>query len=338
MAAAGRDPPRIGVVIPYFQREPGLLQRALRSISEQQYSPVQVVVVDDGSPLAAHDEITAALRSSLPGLTVIRQANQGVAAARNAALDAIADEVSAIAFLDSDDYWEASHLRNAALALTSGADFFFSNLRIAGTTTDHFHGQGRRDLLDNARVVPRAPGIMKWDGSASTLMAVNAPFRTSAVAFRRALMPQVRFPVTFRRAGEDDLVWWDLLVRSSVVMYCTEPTVVYGTGGVGLWQHSEFGSIQYLILLTDAIRLRRHVLNNYLLSPCERRLVRERIAAHREAALVSALHLLRRRQADAFKETLNLLRSDPLCAASWCVALPKLLYGKIRRGAASRDA
>jgi succinoglycan biosynthesis protein ExoW len=338
MGSKGRDLPRVGVVIPYFQREPGLLQRALRSVSAQKYSPVQVVVVDDGSPHAADEEITATLRSTLPGLTVIRQANQGVAAARNAALDAIVDEVSAIAFLDSDDYWEASHLRNAALALSSGADFFFSNLAIEGTTTDQFRQQGRHDLLDNPHVVPEAPGIMQWDGSASALLTVNAPVRTSAVAFRRALMPQVRFPVTFRGAGEDDIVWWNLLVRSSVVMYCTEPTVVYGAGGVGLWQHAKFGSIKHFIRVTDGIRLRRHVLNTYPLSPGERRLVRERIAAYRDEALVSALHLLRRRQADAFKEILYLLRSDPLCAASWCVALPKLMYSRIRRGAASRDA
>src|ERR1700757_3483169 len=140
-----RHVPRIGVVIPYFQREPGLLHRALISVAAQEHSPVQVVVVDDGSPRAAVEEITLELRNSLHGLTVIRQANQGVAAARNAGLDALTDDVSAVALLDSDDRWESSHLRNAAAALSSGADFFFANSRNEGETVDRLHGHPLRD-------------------------------------------------------------------------------------------------------------------------------------------------------------------------------------------------
>jgi succinoglycan biosynthesis protein ExoW len=338
MTSVGYELPRIGVVIPHFQREPGLLHRALSSIAAQEYPPVQVVIVDDGSPRAAAEEITATLRSGLPGLTVIRQENKGVAAARNAALDAMTEEVSAIAFLDSDDYWEPAHLQLAAVALSRGADFFFSNLRIEGTTTDLFRQQARRDLLDNPRPVPDAPGIMLWAGSVSALLAVNCPVRTSGVAFRRAVMPQVRFPVRLRGAagGEDDIAWWELLVRSSVIMYCTEPTVTYGTGGVGFWQHSMFGSVRHLVRLADGIRVRRYVLDNYPVRAHERRLVQERISTHRQEALVSALHLLRRRQENAFKEILYLLRDDPMCAATWCVALPKLMYRKIRRAPIAR--
>jgi succinoglycan biosynthesis protein ExoW len=330
MGSAHGGPPRIGVVIPYFQREPGLLHRALSSVSAQEYRPVQVVVVDDGSPRAAAEEITPTLRSALPGLTVIRQDNKGVAAARNAALDAMTEEVSAIAFLDSDDYWHPAHLRHAAVALSRDADFFFSNLRIEGTTTDRFRQQGRRDLLDNRRTAPAAPGIMVWAGTVSALLAVNCPVWSSAVAFRRAVMPQVRFPVTLRTAGEDHIAWWELLVRSSVIMYCTEPTATYGTGGVGIWQHAEFGSVRHLVRLGDEIRMRRYVLNNYPVSAAARRIVQRTIAEHRDSALASALHLLRRRRENAFKETLYMLWDDPMWVASWCVTLPKLLYKRIR--------
>ena len=323
--------PRIGVVIPYFQRQAGLLHRALSSICAQEYPPVQVVVVDDGSPRAAAEEITATLRTALPGLTVIRQANQGVAAARNRALDALGEEVTAIAFLDSDDYWEPAHLRTAAVALSRGADFFFANQRIEGTTTDCFRKQARRDLQGNPRPVPEAPEIVQWPGSVARLVIVNNPIGTSSVVFRRGLMPQVRFPRTLRAAAsaEDIWVWWALLVRSSIIMYCLEPTGTYGTAGVGLYQHAAFGSVRYLLRVADDLRVRRHVLDSYPLSPGERRLLQELIAVRREEALVSALHLLRRRQENALKEIMYLLRDDPLCAASWCVALPKLLYTQL---------
>src|SRR5580658_2810694 len=74
--AEPRPAPRIGVVIPYFQRDAGLLRRALTSVAAQEHSPVQVVVVDDGSPRAAAEEITPTLHNALPGLTVIRQATR----------------------------------------------------------------------------------------------------------------------------------------------------------------------------------------------------------------------------------------------------------------------
>jgi len=324
--------PRIGVVIPYFQRQAGLLHRALSSICAQEYRPVQVVVVDDGSPRAADEEITATLRNALPGLTLIRQANQGVAAARNTALDALGEEVTAIAFLDSDDYWDPAHLRNAAVALSRGADFYFANLRIEGTTTDWFRKRAPHELLNNLRPVPEAPGIMQWASSVAGLLVGKGMVVTSGVVFRRALMPQVRFPRTLRGvAGEDVLVWWALLARSSAIMYSPEPTVTYGTGGVGIWQHASFGSVEGFVRIADEVRWKRQVLNDYPFSQGERRLLQERLAEHREDALVSAVHLLRRRQQNTLREIMYLWRDDPVCAAAWCVALPKLLYSQLRR-------
>jgi len=325
--------PRFGIVIPYFQRQAGLLHRALSSIYAQEYRPVQVVVVDDGSPRPAAEEITATLRNALAGLTVIRQANQGISAARNAALDALGEEVSAIAFLDSDDYWDPAHLRNAAVALSRGADFYVANLRVEGTTTDWFHQKApHHDLLHNPCPVPGAPGIMQWTGNAAGLLAGKGMVMTPGVVFRRALMPQVRFPRTLRVAGEDYWVWWALLARSSAIMYCLEPTVTCGTGGVGTYQHASFDSVIGLLRDADEVRWRRHVLDNYPLSPDERRLLHERLGEHREAALVSALNLLRRRRQNTLKEIMHLWRDDPVCAAAWCLALPKLLYTRLRRG------
>ena len=325
---------RIGVVIPYFQRDPRLLQRALDSVAAQEYRPVQVVVVDDGSPRAAADEITPELRDALARVTVVRQPNRGVAAARNAGLDALADDVSAVALLDSDDSWQSSHLRNAAAALSAGADFFFSNTKNVAETTDMLSRHPLRDQLRNSAPVPGAPHIVRWSGSVPALFVRGCVFHTSAVVFRRALMPDVRFPVSFLLAGEDQVVFWDLLIKSSVIMACTEPTVTAGCGGIGLWRNSTYGSAPHLVRLADEIRWRRYMLRaNPLQSPLsshDRRLVHGAITERRDAALHSALHLLRHRQ-NVLHEIVYLFRSDPLCAASWCTELPRLLYRKMRR-------
>ena len=323
-----RQRARIGVVIPYFQREAGLLQRALSSVAAQDHPPVQVVVVDDGSPRPAAEEITPHLHDALPGLTVILQANRGIAAARNAALDALTPEVSAVALLDSDDYWEPSHLRHAAAALSLGADFFFSNSRDEGAAADLFQTRDRlRDLLGSGRVVPDAPSVAEWRGGISPLFARGCPFMTSTVVFRRALVPELRFSLEFRRAVEDHAAFWELLTRSSVIMFCTEPTLVSGSAGIGTYRNSTYGTPADLIKLADELRLFRRLVSSPLLTPGDRRLMQVGIAARRRGALGSALHMLRRRQ-NVVSELAYLLRSDPTCAASWCVDLPKLLFTK----------
>jgi succinoglycan biosynthesis protein ExoW len=328
-----RHVPRIGVVIPYFQRDPGLLNRALSSVAAQKHSPVQVVVVDDGSPHAAVDEITPQLRNAIRGLTVIRQTNQRAAAARNAGLDALTDEVSAVALLDSDDRWESSHLRNAASALSSGADFFFSNARNVAEATDVLHAHPLRALLCNSESVAGAPGIVRWSGGVPALFVDGCAFHTSAAVFRRALMPEVRFPVNYRVGGEDWVTFWTLLVRSSVIMSCAEPTLVAGGGGLGTWRNATFGSARHLVRLAEEIRCRRYVLSDdprhNPLSTADRQLLQRDIAARRSIALYSTLQSLRRRQ-NVFNELGYLFRSDPLCAASWWADLPKLVYRKMR--------
>jgi succinoglycan biosynthesis protein ExoW len=314
--------PHVGVVIPYFQSDAGLLQRTLRSVIAQEHRPFQVVVVDDGSPHPAVEELTPELRAALPQLTLIRQTNQGVSAARNAALHALRPEVDAIALLDSDDVWQPSHLRYAAEALSRGADFFFANSRVEGEQIDYFHEHPLHEQLYGSPKVTEQ--LAHWSGSLGALFSAGCAFRTPTVVFRRALMPEVRFPVEFRRAGEDQIVFWELLVRSAVIMFCTEVTLVYGGKGLGMWRNATLGTNENLIRVADELRLRRYVIAHYPVSGPDRELIESAIRARRSAALYSSLHLLRRRH-NISREVLYLVRTDPLCVLSWSIGLPRML-------------
>jgi succinoglycan biosynthesis protein ExoW len=82
----------ISVVIPFFQREPGILTRALYSVMLQHVPSgwsVEVIVVDDGSPRPAHDEVRELNFKEPLRLKVVRQENGGVAAARNRGLEEV---------------------------------------------------------------------------------------------------------------------------------------------------------------------------------------------------------------------------------------------------------
>jgi glycosyltransferase involved in cell wall biosynthesis len=100
----------VSVVIPAFDRV-AVLPRALDSVLAQSRPAAEVIVVDDGST----DGTAALLDRDYPGVTVIRQPNRGVSAARNAGLAAATGEW--LAFLDSDDEWRPRKLEHQLEAL-----------------------------------------------------------------------------------------------------------------------------------------------------------------------------------------------------------------------------
>jgi len=311
----------IAVIIPYYQSGPGLLQRALESILAQEYQPAQVIIVDDGSPHPVQREFTDELKKRLPCPTIVRQENQGVSAARNAALSNLLPDIDAIAFLDSDDQWMPRHLRNAAEALSQGADFYFSNFVREGEAEDAFAtDEGRRHLVSNS------PGLVRWSRGIASLMRSSAPFTTSSVVFRRALKPDIRFPKRFRRAGEDHIVFWDLCLRATCIMYSPEVNVVYGNQGVGLWRNATLGTREHLSRLADEIRLRRYVIRHYPVQGEDRGRIRRAIESRRSQALYSALHLLHHRHF-VLKEIAYLFWADPLSVPYWCVQAPRKIIG-----------
>lgn len=123
---------KIGVVIPYFQREPGVLANALASIAAQDVKDFEVVVivVDDASPIPPEQELDAFAPQSFKGeVRVVRRPNGGPGAARNTGIEALVDVADYIALMDSDDVWMPHHLRLAARCLDRGADLFFTDFQ-----------------------------------------------------------------------------------------------------------------------------------------------------------------------------------------------------------------
>jgi glycosyltransferase involved in cell wall biosynthesis len=88
--------PLVSAIVPVYNGE-RFLAAALDSILAQNYSPLEVIVVDDGST-----DRSAEIAQARP-VRYIFQENAGVAAARNTGLAAATGEL--IAFLDQDDVW-----------------------------------------------------------------------------------------------------------------------------------------------------------------------------------------------------------------------------------------
>lgn len=86
---------QVTVVIPAYNQA-RFLDEAIASVLSQNYDPLDVVVVDDGST-----DDTARVAATFPAVRYIAQQNSGVSAARNRGLAASSGEL--IVFLDADD-------------------------------------------------------------------------------------------------------------------------------------------------------------------------------------------------------------------------------------------
>jgi glycosyltransferase involved in cell wall biosynthesis len=94
-----RANPLVTVIIPSYNYG-RFVTRAVDSVLRQTYSPIECIVVDDGST----DDTQARLEQYQGRVRIITQHNQGLSAARNTGMREATG--SYLAFLDADDWWE----------------------------------------------------------------------------------------------------------------------------------------------------------------------------------------------------------------------------------------
>lgn len=97
----------ISVIIPVYNSA-GFLEKCVRSVLDQSYTQLEIILIDDGSK----DNSLAICQSIAkrdPRVHVIHQENNGVSAARNTGLAYATGEY--IAFIDADDYIDINYLQ-----------------------------------------------------------------------------------------------------------------------------------------------------------------------------------------------------------------------------------
>jgi glycosyltransferase involved in cell wall biosynthesis len=102
------EDPLVSVVIPTYDR-PELLSRAIESVVDQIYRPIELVVVDDHSPTPANETLDRIGTESISSTKYLQhKKNRGGSAARATGIEAATGEY--IAFLDDDDEWGPSKI------------------------------------------------------------------------------------------------------------------------------------------------------------------------------------------------------------------------------------
>ena len=112
----------IHIVIPVYNVEK-YLEEAVRSVLDQPYKGIDIVLVDDGSPDNS-PAICDRLAKECDRVAVIHKENGGVSSARNAGIEYFLEKYSDgyIAFLDADDYFLPNSVTNELYEMIESAD------------------------------------------------------------------------------------------------------------------------------------------------------------------------------------------------------------------------
>lgn len=91
----------VSVIIPVYNVKP-YLERCVRSVLNQTYKDIEIILVDDGSTDGS-GELCDQIAAGESQISVIHQQNQGLSGARNTGIHQATGDY--IAFIDSDDEW-----------------------------------------------------------------------------------------------------------------------------------------------------------------------------------------------------------------------------------------
>jgi glycosyltransferase involved in cell wall biosynthesis len=189
--------PLVSIIVRTKNR-PKLLRRALRSVADQDYRPIEVVLVNDGEPLPDSADVAA-----LPGDVILKEVDNGQKG-RTAAANAGVTHASGqyVCFLDDDDLLYRDHVSTLVRCLIE------SDYKVAYTETSFVHTEydpERQEVTETER--EPAPTA---DFSRESLLFYNyIPFMC-LMFDRRVITEAGGFDETFHLCED-----WDLTIRIS---------------------------------------------------------------------------------------------------------------------------
>jgi glycosyltransferase involved in cell wall biosynthesis len=179
------EKPHFSVIIPVCNRA-GALCDAISSVLVQTCQDFEIVIVDDGSK---DDPAASVARFNDPRIRILRQANLGGGAARNAAIDAARGRF--IAPLDCDDVFLPHHLESMK-AMLEGTTNTAGYARIVVD-----RGAGRTFLKP-----PRA--IRKTENMGEYLLCARGFVPTTTLVVEREMARRVRYHTRLPAAEDTD--------------------------------------------------------------------------------------------------------------------------------------
>ncbi|HEV2506510.1 MAG TPA: glycosyltransferase family 2 protein [Mesorhizobium sp.] len=305
------------VIIPYYQREPGILARALRSVFAQTHPDFDVIVVDDASPLPAESDLENLAPAERARITVVKQPNAGPGGARNTGLDHIGADTDYAAFLDSDDEWTPDHLKNAVAGLSLfEADCYWASIKGGEAFYYHF---GVADLAAVTQVVrlSEQPPLVEVPALGATMLKNWSFMHLSCMVIGEALFRKVRFDASLRLAAEDVLFFYDC-VRSARRTVLSEGFGAVRGEGINIFHGLDSDSPQFLKQQFNTWVALDQLENRFQHVAEDRASIESYKQTARNQALWGQARLVKARKAPQFRQL-----------AAWAWRDPKLLQSAV---------
>lgn len=184
----------VSVVIPTYNSAAWLCE-AIDSVLAQTAPPRQIIVIDDGST----DQTASVIERYAGRIEYVRQANQGVSAARNHGLRLAREEY--VAFLDADDVWHPAKLQMQLETMHAVSDLVLLGTRSFDWPCDF---------------MPRAVGCPLLNRVTWKQLVVKNRLVTSSVLARRDALKEAGFFDTALQGPEDRDMWLRLATLGGV--------------------------------------------------------------------------------------------------------------------------
>ena len=318
----------ITIIIPFYQNEKGILLRSIMSILNQKTnSSILLLVVDDGSPISAQDEI-----SNLPWpehitCEVYVQSNSGPAAARNLGLKIAHERESEyVAFLDSDDEWQEKHLQNALSCLTKGYDFYFANYIQLGASKSVFE----RANFDasTCKVLDAENKLYEFNLNMFEQILTNTLIGTPTVVFKTSNLKGILFNEAYKSAREDTIFWLEVAAKQLKFCFSDNIELICGSG-VNIWARSEWGSLKCIDQLLHYLKFSVFVKKEYTLTSYQNSFIQDKIVKNRTELIECFVHRIVQRKKMPSELLIEFLRLDIKGALLSPFIIIKLAFLKI---------
>ena len=167
----------VSVVIPFYSKESGRLNNAVKSVLKQTVESIEVIVVDDGSPISAENELKELNDPRIKIFKHAQNSNGGIA--RNTGINNAVGKF--IAFLDYDDIWYQDKLEQQLA--------FWHSLNDSGAVI-----YCKCKIIEGKRIFYRPErGIKPYEKVGNYLFESKQIIQTSGIFLSAKLAKKVKF-------------------------------------------------------------------------------------------------------------------------------------------------
>ncbi len=209
----------VSILVPAYNSKQ-FIEETLLSCVNQDYTDVEIIVVDDGSTDGTLD-IAKRWESRHKNIYVISQQNKGACAARNLALEKSSGEY--VMFLDADNIISPNKVKEQMELLTAAND----DMAVATCPWDRFY-----NTIEDAKF-PNLNVYKDYDNGFDMLLDLwnhSEMFETACYLISRKLAIKAGEWVVGLKKNQDGEYFSRVLANASKVLFCPEGRLYYRTG------------------------------------------------------------------------------------------------------------